>query len=175
DGNTSTKSIVVVLYSAITIHYQDDSGNKIKDDLILSGNPGDTYTVDNTDVIFNNKNYYFISSDPSSLTGNYGSQGQPSEITLTYKDNKQSINGSDFTMTLGDKEPTVSDFKASATDKAGNTLDVTADLTKVDFTKVGTYDVVLTTTDGQSKTVKLTIKENKQSISGSNFTMTLGD
>ncbi|PEF14922.1 hypothetical protein CON87_32425, partial [Bacillus cereus] len=90
DGNTSTKSIVVVLYSAITIHYQDDSGNKIKDDLILSGNPGDTYTVDNTDVIFNNKNYYFISSDPSSLTGNYGSQGQPSEITLTYKENKQS-------------------------------------------------------------------------------------
>ncbi|WP_201011841.1 MucBP domain-containing protein, partial [Lactococcus lactis] len=139
----ATKQVKVIVYSDITIHYQDDSGNKIKDDLILSGNPRDTYTVDNTDVIFNNKNYYFISSDPSSLTGNYGSQGQPSEITLTYKENKQSISGSNFTMTLGDKEPTVSDFKASATDKAGNTLYVTADFTKVDFTKAGTYDVVL--------------------------------
>ncbi|WP_201011838.1 bacterial Ig-like domain-containing protein, partial [Lactococcus lactis] len=76
-------------------------------------------------------------------------------------DNKQSINGSDYSMTLGDKEPTVSDFKASATDKDGNNLDVTADFSKVDFTKAGTYDVVLNTADGQSKTVKLTIKDNK--------------
>ncbi|WP_058212339.1 bacterial Ig-like domain-containing protein, partial [Lactococcus lactis] len=76
------------------------------------------------------------------------------------KENKQSITGSDFSMILGDKKPTVSDFKASATDKDGNPLDVTADFSQVDFSKAGIYDVVLNTTDGQSKTVKLTIKEN---------------
>ncbi|WP_152994425.1 LPXTG cell wall anchor domain-containing protein, partial [Lactococcus lactis] len=90
--------------------------------------------------------------------------GQSKTVKLTIRENKQSINGSDYSMTLGDRKPTVSDFKASATDKAGTSLDVTADLTKVDFTKVGTYDVVLTTTDGQSKTVKLTIKNNKASV-----------
>ncbi|PFG78757.1 hypothetical protein BW152_12275, partial [Lactococcus lactis] len=44
------------------------------------------------------------------------------------------------------------------------TLDVTADFTKVDFTKAGTYDVVLNTTDGQSKIVELTIKNNKSTV-----------
>jgi len=40
-------------------------------------------------------------------------------------------------------------------------LDVMADFSKVDFKKIGTYDVVLNTIDGQSKTVKITIKNNK--------------
>ncbi|MGN8091558.1 LPXTG cell wall anchor domain-containing protein, partial [Lactococcus lactis] len=101
--------------------------------------------------------------------------GQSKTVKLAIKENKQSITGSDYSMILGDKEPTVSDFKASATDKDGNPLDVTADFSKVDFTKVGTYDVVLNTTDGQSKTVKLAIKENKQSITGSDYSMILGD
>ncbi|PGE36542.1 hypothetical protein, partial [Bacillus cereus] len=63
----------------------------------------------------------------------------------------------------------------SATDKNGTSLDVMADFSKVDFKKIGTYDVVLNTIDGQSKTVKLTITENKQSINGSDFSMHEGD
>ncbi|WP_349651656.1 LPXTG cell wall anchor domain-containing protein [Lactococcus lactis] len=94
---------------------------------------------------------------------------------ITVLENKQSINGSDFSMHEGDKQPTVSDFKASATDKNGTSLDVMADFSKVDFKKIGTYDVVLNTIDGQSKTVKLTITENKQSINGSDFSMHEGD
>lgn len=56
-------------------------------------------------------------------------------------------------MYVGDNESTVSDFNASATDKDGNNLDVTAD-----FSKAGTYNVILKATDGQSKTVTLIIK-----------------
>ncbi|EIB6520089.1 LPXTG cell wall anchor domain-containing protein, partial [Enterococcus faecalis] len=36
---------------------------------------------------------------------------------------------------------------------------VTADFSNIDFSKVGTYDVVLTAADNQTKTVTLTIKE----------------
>lgn len=81
------------------------------------------------------------------------------QATVTVLENKQSLNGSDFTMTVGDSAPTVSDFQATATDKDGKELDVTVDLSKADLTKAGTYDVVLSTSDGQSKTVKLTVKD----------------
>ena len=101
--------------------------------------------------------------------------GQNKTVTLTVKENKQAINGSDFTMYVGDKEPTVTDFNASATDKDGNAIDVTADFSAVDFAKPGTYDVVLSAADGQIKTVKLTVKENKQSIDGSDYAMYVGD
>ncbi|EHE8188747.1 BspA family leucine-rich repeat surface protein, partial [Enterococcus faecalis] len=74
--------------------------------------------------------------------------------------------GSDYTMYLGDSTPTVADFNASATDKNGTPIQVKADFSNVDFSKVGTYDVILSSADGQTKTVTLTIKENKQSISG---------
>ncbi|MCT0449089.1 BspA family leucine-rich repeat surface protein [Lactococcus lactis] len=70
------------------------------------------------------------------------------------------INGSDFSMYVGDKTPTASDFKASATDKDGKTSEVTVDLSKADLTKAGTYDVTLKSAEGQSKVVKLTVKAN---------------
>ena len=76
------------------------------------------------------------------------------------EDNKQSITGSDFSMYVGDKTPTASDFKASATDKDGKASEVTVDLSKADLTKAGTYDVTLKSADGQSKVVKLTVKAN---------------
>lgn len=62
-------------------------------------------------------------------------------------------------MYVGDKDLTIGDFKPSASDKDGNVINVTADLSKVDFSKVGTYEVVLTATDGQTKAVTLTVKE----------------
>lgn len=69
------------------------------------------------------------------------------------------IKGSDYTMTLGDAQPTAADFKASATDITGNPIDVTIDFAKVDFAKAGTYPVLLKAANGKTKTVNLTIKE----------------
>ncbi|GAY72024.1 glycosyltransferase [Lentilactobacillus kosonis] len=43
--------------------------------------------------------------------------GQDKTITLTVLDNKKSISGEDFTMTVGDKQSTAGDFKAVATMK----------------------------------------------------------
>ncbi|WP_162261553.1 bacterial Ig-like domain-containing protein, partial [Schleiferilactobacillus harbinensis] len=69
--------------------------------------------------------------------------------------------GNDFTAYVGDPKPTLADFKASATDKDGKAVDVTADLSNVDMQKAGTYDVILTAADGQTKTVKLTVLANQ--------------
>ncbi|WP_445450450.1 MucBP domain-containing protein, partial [Enterococcus faecalis] len=123
----ATKQVKVTIYSDITIHYQDHSGNKIKEDLTLTGNPGESYVIDNSDITVNNQKYYFSVAKPTTLTGKYGDNGQPTEVFLTYMYNKQSISGSDFSMYVGDKTPTVSDFKATATDKDGKELEVAAD------------------------------------------------
>ncbi|MCJ1969244.1 bacterial Ig-like domain-containing protein [Lactococcus carnosus] len=101
--------------------------------------------------------------------------GQSKIVKLTINANKQSITGLDFSMYVGDTDPTVASFKASATDKTGAASAVTADFSKADFSKAGTYDVVLKSADGQSKTVKLTVNANKQSITGSDFSMYVGD
>lgn len=87
---------------------------------------------------------------------------------VTVLDNKQSIDGSDFTMTIGDKTPEASDFQATATDKGGNTVEVTMDLSQADINTSGTYDVILTSADGQAKTVKLTVKEKSNIVDDNN-------
>ncbi|MCI1688087.1 immunoglobulin-like domain-containing protein [Schleiferilactobacillus harbinensis] len=101
--------------------------------------------------------------------------GRTKTVELTILANQQSLNGSDFTAYVGDPKPTVADFKASATGKDGKTVTVTADLSKVDMQKAGTYDVVLTAADGRTKTVKLTVLANQQSLNGSDFTAYVGD
>lgn len=96
-------------------------------------------------------------------------------IGTTTLPNQQSISADDFTMRVGDPTPTVDDFKASATDKDGNAIKVSVDLSKADLSTPGTYDVVLTAADGQTKTVKLTVLANQQSFAGSDFTAYVGD
>ena len=96
-------------------------------------------------------------------------------IGTTTLPNQQSISADDFTMRVGDSTPTVDDFKASATDKDGNAIKVSVDLSKADLSTPGTYDVVLTAADGQTKTVKLTVLANQQSFAGSDFTAYVGD
>ncbi|MBV7391507.1 hypothetical protein KUA55_12525 [Enterococcus sp. ALS3] len=119
------------------------------------------------------------------MTGNFNYSQQdiklnqksfPVNISIpVIENNKQSITGSDYSMYVGDKTPTVSDFKASATDKTGAASEVTVDLSKADVTKAGTYDVTLNSADGQSKVVKLTVKANNQSITGTDYSMYVGD
>ena len=101
--------------------------------------------------------------------------GQTKTVKLTVLANQQSFAGSDFTAYVGDPKPTLADFKASATGKDGKAVDVTADLSKVDMQKAGTYDVVLTAADGQTKTVKLTVLANQQTLTGNDFTAYVGD
>lgn len=74
--------------------------------------------------------------------------------------NKQSISASDYTTYVGAPNPTVADFRASATDKDGNKLAVTIDLANTDLTRAGVYDVTIKSADGQSKIVKLIVKDN---------------
>ncbi|WP_176274515.1 LPXTG cell wall anchor domain-containing protein, partial [Enterococcus sp. 7D2_DIV0200] len=51
---------------------------------------------------------------------------------------------------------------------------VTADLSAIDFSKAGTYEVILTAADGQTKTVKLTIL-SLPDIKATDKTMYVGD
>ncbi|PQE90290.1 hypothetical protein CUS91_13305, partial [Enterococcus faecalis] len=67
--------------------------------------------------------------------------------------NQQSIEGSDVTAYVNDPMPSDDAFKASATDKDGNPISVTIDTSKVDMSKAGDYDVVITAADDQTKTV----------------------
>ncbi|MDO1605095.1 InlB B-repeat-containing protein [Lactobacillus sp. YT155] len=103
------------------------------------------------------------------------SDGQTKTVKLTVLENKQTISAKDYTMYNTDAAPTVDSFQPSATDKTGKAISVTADFTGIDFKKPGTYNVVLKASDGQSKTVKLTIKEDKTGIKGSDFSMYVGD
>lgn len=90
---------------------------------------------------------------------------------------QQSISADDFTMYIGDPEPTVSNFNAVATDKYGSPSEVTADLSNVNFNNTGTYPVLLNSADGQIKEVTLSIKEKTDhtSINVKDSTIYVGD
>lgn len=144
----------------IIVHYQDVNGERITDDKVLSGNIGENYILDNSDIINNGITYHYVSAQPNILAGKFGDIDQPSLVTLTYNINHQVIKGSNFSMYIGDDKPTVDSFKASAKDKDGKDSAITLDLSKVDYTKAGVYDVGLNAADGQSKSVQLTILAN---------------
>ena len=135
---------------------------------------GDSY-LENTNYLYGNKLpndfYWLIRLLPENKQTIYMEKYKD----IVGKQQTQSITGSDFTMYVGDPEPTISDFKGSAIDKDGTASEVTVDLSKADLTKAGTYDVTLKSADGQSKVVKLTVKANGQSITGSDFSMYVGD
>lgn len=97
------------------------------------------------------------------------------KATITVKNNLSSIKGSDVTKHVGDAMPDDSEFKASAVDKDGVDSPVTLDKTKVDMSKVGDYDVVITAADGQTKTVQVHVLEDQRSITGSDVDKYVGD
>ncbi|WP_157050066.1 leucine-rich repeat protein, partial [Levilactobacillus acidifarinae] len=128
---------------------------------------------------------YTLARTAGEAAGNYAIQATANDNpnynvtvkagTLTILPSEQSLTGSDYAMTVGDAEPTLTDFNATATDNHGETIPVTMDLSQADLTKAGTYDVVLSTADGQSKTVTLTVNPSQQSLTGSDYAMTVGD
>lgn len=175
DGNRVTETATVTLYSDITVYYKDTQGQTIKAPTTLAGEVGEAYSVDKGPLILEGKNYEFVSSSPETTTGNFGQNAQPTEITLTYTWNQQAINAGDYTMYLGDSAPKAADFQATATDKAGQSLEVSVDLSQANLAEIGVYPVTLSTLDGQTKTVSLTVAENRESLSAENYTMYVGD
>ncbi|WP_147007667.1 leucine-rich repeat protein, partial [Levilactobacillus spicheri] len=96
-------------------------------------------------------------------------------VTLTVLQNQMAINGHDYSMYDTDTAPTLADFGASATDKTGAALTMTSNLATIDATQPGTYQVVLTASDGQTKTVTLNVAKNQQSLTGNDYTLYVGD
>ncbi|QIL50863.1 DUF5011 domain-containing protein [Weissella coleopterorum] len=113
-------------------------------------------------------------------SGNYDviittDDGQSKTVKVHVLENKQGIKGSDVTTYVGNKIPADEEFKASATDKDGQDIPVKLDKSKINMNKSGNYDVIITTDDGQSKTVKVHVLENKQGIKGSDVTTYVGN
>ncbi|PFG78743.1 hypothetical protein BW152_12280, partial [Lactococcus lactis] len=120
-GGKKSTSIVTVV--------ENQKDLVVKDSTIYIGdkwNPGDNF-VSAKDKDGNTIGYSEIGTVGSVNTQKageytvlYTNDGIKKLATITVLKDRQTINGSDYSMTLGDKEPTVSDFKASATDKDGN-------------------------------------------------------
>ncbi|MFT8571106.1 MAG: bacterial Ig-like domain-containing protein, partial [Leuconostoc pseudomesenteroides] len=122
DGNTTTKTINVTIYSNITIHYVDQDGKTIQSDTTQIANAnGETYNIIPLTKITKDNSVYNYVSASSSLTGTYGSNNQPTDITLTYQASKTTIDAKDSTLVAGPNTKwTAGDNFVSATDQAGN-------------------------------------------------------
>ena len=175
DGNSRTAEYTVTVYSDVLVHYLDEKGEKIKDDALLSGDPGTEFTVDRSDVTKGDSHYYFLSSQPDVAKGTYGSDGQPTDITLTYKKDLTSLTAEDYAMYVGDPEPTADSFKAKATDRDGKPVATSVDLSKADLSKPGTYQVTIKTADGRETQAKLTVKADQRSLTAEDYAMYVGD
>ncbi|MDI6667243.1 bacterial Ig-like domain-containing protein, partial [Leuconostoc falkenbergense] len=126
DGNTTTKIINVTIYSNITIHYVDQDGKALQSDTTLIANSnGETYSITPVTTITKENNVYNYVSASASLNGTYGSNNQPTEITLTYHASQATIAAKDSTLVAGPNTKwTASDNFISATDQAGNPVEL---------------------------------------------------
>ena len=61
----------------VIVHYQDESGNPLTSDIVLSGNVGDGYTTDTKEF-----NGYHLKSRPTNATGFFSTQAQ--DVTYIY-------------------------------------------------------------------------------------------
>ncbi|MGL9795567.1 hypothetical protein IGJ53_002334 [Enterococcus sp. DIV1283b] len=91
------------------------------------------------------------------------------------KENQQNITAQDVTAYVGDEIPSDEAFNASATDKAGNEIEVTIDKSRVDMNTAGDYDVIVKAKDEQTKTVKVHVLANQQNITAQDVTAYVGD
>lgn len=80
---------------------------------------------------------------------NYEITVKPATFTIT------GIDGSDYTMKVGDPTPTVSDFKPVAYDLNGPVSEIFLNLNGANLSKNGDYTVTLSTADGMTKQVVL--------------------
>lgn len=182
EGNFSDSSSEVTFYykkitntnpenSTITIRYLSNTLNsKIIPNAQIVDKKGRAYAIAPAKI----DGYQFVSCG----TNNFSGVLTENNITIDfyYERVSSSISGSDFTMHVGDPVPTVSNFKAQAWDINYSPLSIDILFENgVDFNSPGKYKVKLKAEDGQIKSVFLIIKENLQQISGSDFTMYMGD
>lgn len=64
----------------VTVHYVDEVGQTLQDDLRLNGDAGETYTITPPAI----ENYQYVEGSAAQLKGIYSSTA-PAEVTLTYK------------------------------------------------------------------------------------------
>ncbi|MFC6323027.1 leucine-rich repeat protein [Companilactobacillus baiquanensis] len=115
---------------------------------------------------------YTVSRAPGESVGTY-----PITVTYTSESNPNyeitvnagtftitGIDGTDYTMNVGDPAPTVSDFQAIAYDVNGPVSDISLNLNGADLTKNGDYTVTLSTADGMTKQVVLHVTGEDDSV-----------
>lgn len=93
----------------------------------------------------------------------------------TYQIRAATLTGQDASYYMGDQLPDAATFKATAQDGYGTSLAVVADLSAADLTTPGKYLVTLSTSDGQTKTVTLTVLQNQTAFNGHAYTMKVGE
>lgn len=108
--------------------------------------------------------------------GNYpvtltATTGQTKVVTLHILANDTALSGQNYQMYVGDSAPTSADFQAKAVAEDGTKLSVSVDLSRVNFNQPGTYPVILSANNGQSKTVTLQLLANQSQLTGQNYQM----
>ena len=84
----------------VVVHYQDESGNPLTSDIVLSGNVGDGYTTDTKEF-----NGYHLKSRPTNATGFFSTQAQ--DVTYIYaKDSNSPSENVPINNNHQDKKPT---------------------------------------------------------------------
>ena len=86
---------------------------------------------------------------------NYDIQAVNGNLQITAA--AKTISGSNYVMHAGDPTPTAKDFNATATDENDQPEIVNVDLNNANLKANGTYTVTLSTSDGQTKNVELTV------------------
>ena len=71
----------------VIVHYQDENGNKLTSEIVLSGNVGDGYTTGAKDLAG-----YTLKSRPTNATGFFSTQTQDVTYIYTKKNNNPSVN-----------------------------------------------------------------------------------
>ena len=84
----------------VIVHYQDEDGNPLTSDIVLSGNVGDGYTTDIKEF-----NGYHLKSRPTNATGFFSTQAQ--DVTYIYaKDSNSPSENVPISNNHQDKNPT---------------------------------------------------------------------
>lgn len=110
----------------------------------------------NADLLDSTQNTLNTQKDtpvPNALVDQTNGDSQKTQKVITDAD----LLGKDFTMKIGDPVPTAKEFQATSKDQDGKDQQVKVDLNQADLNEPGKYQVKLSTPDGQTKTVFLTV------------------
>lgn len=145
--------------SSVLVKYSDEQNHILAPSQSLTGLIGEEYITEKLTL-----SGYDLKEIKGAASGKFTEGLQT--ITYIYQEkdsaNLQELTGSNYTMTLGDKKPTIDNFNSTAKNTNGELIPVTVDFTNVDFTNPGIYEVRLTSKDTQTKTVYLRILEKEQ-------------